>query len=89
MGVGFWTRDEGHGLVVRNKGRASLRAWIQDGLCKRNIMSNDLPRALRAPHRKVRTTSLRGGKWSGLGAQRLPFSQVLALLLLLLLNLME
>lgn len=81
MGVGFWTGDEGHGLVVRNKGRASLRAQIQDGLCKRNITSNDLPRALRALHRKVRTTSLRGGKWSGLGAQRLPFSRVLALLL--------
>lgn len=50
------------------------------GLCKRNIMSSDLTRALRAQH-KVGTMYSRGGKWSGPGAQRPAFSLVLALLL--------
>lgn len=52
-----------------------------DELCRRNITSSDLSRALRTPHRKVRAMSSQGRKWSGLGAQKLTFSPVLAPLL--------
>lgn len=77
MGVGFWTRGKGHGLVVKNKGRGVSECLELQRIVQENTTFSELPRAVRAPDRRSWAALLPAGKWSGLGADFLSGSVAL------------
>lgn len=67
VGVGFWTRGEGNGLIVKNKGRGlSVPGAAMHYV--RTPCTMSCPELPGLHTGEVGPASLPGGKWSGLGA---------------------